>query len=202
MKPYALLALLSTSFVSTIAEEPLPLCRVRQREFCRSVADAKGNLAEHGLYLGRSDKSGLSLAQLVDAQVLVDSLPSLPLDLERAAMGVLGRLDGHLAREDGSPSWKTDFWNLMHEFDETVERLAERRAALLENLDGDVAAVQRGTYGSRLQLRALLAGISRKRRLQVAHHRGILLDEITRAKYEHHPNWRRLLGVAQRRSRI
>lgn len=128
------------------------------------------------IQVGKSDRSELSYPQKMDLEAWVASESRLPKELRQNLSPILKDLGRMLERENKSPHWHQQLAAIVHQLKDTVNRSADQRVkqSLPELSDTQTSEPTTAQQGK---------------------HQGALLDfqnEILRAKYEEHPNWKRV----------
>lgn len=128
------------------------------------------------LRMGKSERSGLSQAKIMDIQALVDSEPRLPADLRAPAAPVLSRIRALMAEEQDSEDWydrlnraEEDFKTLIAKTsrERMYRQYPELKKVRVRDRDFDQRAIFKGAEFD-------------------------LQGEVIAAKYQQHPNWLRV----------
>jgi|GEM_PF-3350281 len=128
------------------------------------------------IQVGKSKKSGLSTAQRLDIEAWINSQPNLPKDLLEKIKPILQRLKLLLAYETNTMEWHQQMGTMLQLLKQTVDTVGgERAKAALPELnqteDASISIEQRNK-----SLETLLD----------------FQNQLIRAKYENHPNWKRV----------
>ena len=141
--------------------------------FCRNLWDRNGGnqkIFDGRILLGTSPLSGISHAQMQDLQSLLASRTRLPEDLQERAADTLNKLENALKRETKGAAWKREVSDLLREFHRAEEDTASSRAR---------TRFPKGPRGA-------------EEEFQVHRIQAELYDQVLRAKYAEHPNWKRV----------
>ena len=157
--------------VSSHAETSSRSCISENRHYCKRVRGYKGNLPKIKLFMGRSDKSDLPEVERLDLEALANSYQDLPADLKSKSYTTLNLLRDHLKNEQDIPTWYSRLQDLRDDFSKQVLKTTKER-----------------TQKARRNIYAI-------RSVEFKRQRGIITDQITKAKYEKHPNWIRVLNT-------
>ncbi|OFZ53851.1 MAG: hypothetical protein A2428_03315 [Bdellovibrionales bacterium RIFOXYC1_FULL_54_43] len=163
-----------------------PSCMKLSNDFCAKLWDGqhKGNIQLDGskILLGKSEKSELSVGKKMDLEALLASEERLPADLRKGAKEVFAKLREHLKTEDDDEIWYRKLGKIEAEFADLVTDTAtERTKARIPEL-----------RKIKLKKRSFDQVIALKQ------DRWDLNAEITRAKYQEHPNWKRVVRLFDR----
>lgn len=128
------------------------------------------------LQVGKSNRSELSYAQKLDLEAWVASEPRLPEDLQEQLSPILNDLGKMLNRENRSLVWYQKLSQILQQLKETVTLSGNLRVQKL--------------FPELKQISKTQPTVEEQGKYQA-----VILDfnnEILRAKYENHPNWKRV----------
>lgn len=155
-------------------------CAKLTEDYCRKVWDPahQGNLTSDTskIFMGTTGKSELAMRTRIDLEALVDAQERLPADLRLKAKPILERLKAHLQEEKEEQIWHRSLGRIQDDFWDAVTDIARERA-----------------YARNPELRKTKEkdrNFDQKAEVKAAYYD--LHNEVTRAKYEKHPNWKRV----------
>lgn len=158
-----------------------PLCSSITDNLCQELWDAKhqGNLktSDGEIRLGRSPKSSLvNLSTLEDNWALIKTQPRLPKDLQGPAKPLLAKLQKLLKKEAETIDWVRRYNRWDQVWQQLLSDVAQDRAIKKSPL------LKQTRLSERTQIENSLINREYYK----------LLDEVTIAKYQNHPNWKRV----------
>ena len=153
-------------------------CEQAQRDLCRRLERSGGNLPEAGIFRGKGPDGFLSWAERADLEALVAARPRLPEDFRNRAADTIEAIEEFL--QATPPNAYPVLAELKASLSTAAEDTARTRAHAATS--GEAWAQPRSVdLRNPYAYRTLLMETARRRR--------VLDDEITQAKYLHHPNW-------------
>lgn len=159
-----------------------PSCSALSGAFCSKLnGEAKGNLKvrDGGIYQGYTSSGAMKMSKRFDLEALVASEKNLPADFQKRAAPILKRLKALLANEKKSDEWDKSLSKVMEDWDDAIEkteneRIDSKRPELKPLKWADLNIDQKSVYST--------AKVD-------------LENQILKAKYANHPNWKRVERV-------
>ena len=185
IKPFSYLPSSEEEEGENATEEATPQCADLTDNFCHQLyaPPQEGNWQRGNsqFWLGKSEKSKITKISLINLQALLSAEKRLPIILQESLGPLLAELRSHLEREEDSRQWYRQLDDNLRRINYAVEDAAkeithQQYPQLKGKSLGDLTTQERSIYTQNNQ---------------------DLDNAIVEAKYQHSPNWQRVLRLAQ-----
>lgn len=159
-----------------------PYCHELTQSFCSDLWNKNfGSMDVHDgrLNFGYSEKSSLETTRIIDYRALIDSIPRLPSDFVAEAGPAILVLKALLDNEESTTAWDRKLAESQQKIDAAYEDVALARSK----------KSYPEIHAKRPSDRTL------DETLKLNNAETLLFDEVTKAKYADHPNWKRVEKV-------
>lgn len=172
-----------TAFQNIAFADETNSCYKLTDQFCNQLWDKEHNghikVFDGEILLGKSNKSRIGSATLLDLKALIQSQSHLPADLRNPAKPLLNKLAQLLQKEEESRAWFREIENFEKNFTQTLQDVSEKR-------------VQKKFPELK---KKKLHELNEQDQYLLTQSYYRILDEVTDAKYLNSENWQRIQHV-------